>query len=269
MHREVFDFNANIQIESPLNFSSIMPPQPFEHMKGLFERTSNALGCVNERFGCLELVDDGRHRDSRDRGADNGRSPRDNDECGTETAREPRETDSGCADRPLNFDDRMRNFRERMYRGIQAEGQINDREAKRLNEGMVDLQQKYDEFKKGGLSPEEKKELAFDLKMQSLQIFHDRHDDDSRKPGNGYDRYDIEARLDRQHERTRNGVKNGSMTEEEFERTHRRLTNIEVAYNRMKNDEDGLTCEEREKLAKKLDMSSLKIFHDKHDRDYA
>lgn len=242
--------------------------------------------CVNDQFGSLQLVDTGKGTSGEcfDPSSISARPERGSSQPPTDSQEhnfDPRSIswrtgeksppDGGKCPQDFEdrFDDRMKNFRDRMYDGIQGKDQITDKEAKRLNEGMVDLQEKYEEFKKDGFSAGEKKELAWDMKMQNLKIFHDRHDNDNQPPGKKIDRYDIEARLKNQHDRTLNGVRNDSLDGDEYERTHRRLTNIEVAYRRLKNDEDGLTDADKEKLAKRLDMSSLQLFHDKHDKDSA
>jgi hypothetical protein len=76
----------------------------------------------------------------------------------------------------------------------------------------------------------------------------------------------VDARQDRQDDRTAAGVANGSLTRPEAHRLHRQQRHIARMEERMRADGGGLGPRERLRLDRALDRSSRHIHHAKHDR---
>lgn len=216
------------------------------NQKLLSEMSQNSKE-LPEEFGCFELAtgDGGRYTG----GGESNKQPE-------ADGRPPREQPS--------FDDRMKNFNERVYRGV-ADGSIKQSEYGHLNRHLDDLADSYEQMKKGGFTEAEKAELSRKMEMQNLRIFRDRHDSDKPLPPDHQkvDRTDIEERLKRQQARLGKGDEDGSLTESESKRLAGQIEKIAKAYERAKCG--GLSDKEQDRLVERLDLQGLKIFRNRHD----
>jgi hypothetical protein len=75
----------------------------------------------------------------------------------------------------------------------------------------------------------------------------------------------IQNRINRQEMRIYQGVKNGSISPQEYKRLERREDRIEAARLRAIRSGGKLTKAEKYRLNQRLNNASRRIYHDKHD----
>lgn len=77
-----------------------------------------------------------------------------------------------------DFEKRFENLHDRAHKGV-FNGSLTQEESARREQQIGDLQAKYTEMKQDGLTDQEKRQLDRLLTLESLKMFHAKHDGDS------------------------------------------------------------------------------------------
>jgi hypothetical protein len=75
----------------------------------------------------------------------------------------------------------------------------------------------------------------------------------------------VQNRINNQERRIERGVKNGSISPQEYRRLDRRIDSIEAARSRDLRSGGKLTQTEKNRLNQRLNRTSRSIYHDKHN----
>ncbi|MBU1977626.1 MAG: hypothetical protein KJ958_00500 [Gammaproteobacteria bacterium] len=160
---------------------------------------------------------------------------------------------------------RMHSQHQRIEQGVSS-GQLNRREAARLNREQRQIRNEAREYRGDGVvTKAERADLRRDQNRASRHIYAEKHDSQSgtagavRDPG-------ANARQVNQRERIQQGVRSGELTRGETRQIGAEQRNIRQEERQYKSD-GVLTKVERKDLQQDLNVASKDIYNQKHDAE--
>lgn len=163
------------------------------------------------------------------------------------------------------FGQRSHNQHERIEQGVRS-GQLNHREAARLNHEQRQIHREAREYRRDGvMTRAERADLRHDQNRASRDIYAEKHDGQfgargaTRDPG-------VNARQANQRERIEQGVRSGELTRSEARQLGTEQRAIRQEERQYKSD-GVLTKDERKDLQQDLNVASRDIASQKHDAE--
>jgi hypothetical protein len=170
-----------------------------------------------------------------------------------------------AGNRDPGVNQRQHHQQYRIQQGVQS-GELTRGEARRLQGEQRYIRHEERMYKSDGrLSPAERADLHRDQNRASRDLYRQKHDAQDRPPAAVRDP-GVNQRQHHQHDRIAQGVRSGSLTQDEAKGLREEQRSIRHEERQYKSD-GALTRDERKDLHQDLNAASRNVYNEKHDAE--